>query len=144
MLHGTGTEIDREATKNPFSIVRDVRYRLLDDNTVADYGAGETIDMGSGGVSFSTGQQLKEGCFIELSINWPVLLDDICPMHLMVYGQVVRSCCSQATCTVDRYEFRTRARLTLARPNRVDAAFQRWVEGLRKVETKAHACGAVA
>ena len=127
-----------------FPIIRDVRYRLLDDDTLADYGAGETIDMGSGGISFSTGQQLKEGCYIELSINWPVLLDDICPMRLVVYGQVLRSDCSGTACTVDKYEFRTRARLTLARPNRSDAVFQRWAEGLRKVETKAHAYHAVA
>ena len=31
------------------------------------------------------------GMPVELSMSWPVLLNDICPMKLMIYGCVVRS-----------------------------------------------------
>ena len=123
--------------KSRFPIVRELRYKLLDNDIVAEYGNGETLDMGSGGIQFSTKQRLKEGCFVELSISWPVLLEDSCPMRLVVYGRVLRSTPSMAACTIDKYEFRTQARqVPVTRPERTDSIFQRWVEGFRRESSK--------
>ena len=131
--------------KSRFPITREVRYKLLDNDRVAEYGTGETIDIGSGGIAFTAKHRLKEGCFIELSVSWPVLLGDTCPMRLVVYGRVLRGSHSRVACTVDKYEFRTQARrLTVARPERSDSLFQRWVDTFRKDSMKARVCSVSA
>jgi hypothetical protein len=43
-------------------------------------------------------------------MNWPVLLNDSCPMKLMIYGCVVRSNDRGAAVAIERYEFRTQGR----------------------------------
>ena len=52
----------------------------------------ETIDIGSGGVGFTIGRQLEAGNFIQLSISWPVLLDETCLMRLIVSQSCSCSC----------------------------------------------------
>jgi hypothetical protein len=44
---------------------------------------------------------------VELSMNWPVLLNDSCPMKLMIYGCIIRSSEKGAAVAIERYEFRT-------------------------------------
>lgn len=124
--------------KSRFPIVRELRYKLLDEDTVAEMGIGNTIDISSAGISFRTNNhRVKVGCFIELSISWPVLLADTCPMRLVVYGRVLRSSQSETACSVDKYEFRTQSRqVPWVRPENPDSLFQRWVEGFRKEAMK--------
>jgi hypothetical protein len=93
--------------KARFRIRRELRYKLLEDNTS---GIGETIDMASGGVAIQIDHPLRAGTIIELAISWPVLLQDACPMRLIVFGRVVRNWGLKSACRVDRYEFRTQAR----------------------------------
>ena len=40
-------------------------------------------------------------------MSWPVLLNDSCPMKLMIYGCVIRSNEKGAAVAIERYEFRT-------------------------------------
>ena len=127
--------------KARFPMNRDVRYKVLEGDTIVEFGMGTTLDMGSGGVAFLTEHQLLVGSFIELSISWPVLLEDSCPMRLIVFGRVVRSSGRLTACTVDKYEFRTQARVVreLA-PVRNDSMLQRWADNIRKEGMKlAHA-----
>jgi len=53
---------------------------------------------------------LTSGMPVELSMTWPVLLNDSCPMKLMIYGCVVRSNERWAAVAIERYEFRTQGR----------------------------------
>lgn len=115
-----------------FPMCRELRYKLLMDGATAEVGAGETIDMGSGGVSFTVERSLPVGAFIELSISWPVLLDQTCPMRLNVFGRVIRNDSGKCACTIDKYEFRTQSRSFQAGPVRSDSMLQRWADGLRK------------
>jgi hypothetical protein len=93
--------------------------------------------MGSGGLAFTIDQELKPGAFIELSISWPVLLDDSCPMRFIVFGRVLRSVGRKSACTVDKYEFRTQARTFQTAPAvRNDSMLQRWAGGMRKENVK--------
>src|SRR5690349_19958764 len=78
-------------SKVRFPMRREMRYKLLKDGATSESGSGETIDIGSGGIGFSIGHDLPVGAFIELSISWPVLLDQSCPMRLNVFGRVVRN-----------------------------------------------------
>jgi hypothetical protein len=115
-----------------------LRYKLLEDNTIVASGVGETVDMSSSGVAFAIDLPLKPGAFLELSISWPVLLDQTCPMRLIVFGRVQRSSQTKTICTVDKYEFRTQARaFQAAVPVRSDSMLQRWADGIRREGLKA-------
>ena len=94
--------------------------------------------MASAGMAFLTEGQIAAGSFIELSISWPVLLEGSCPMRLIVFGRVVRGSGRKTACTVDKYEFRTQARV----PRQVvsirnDTMLQRWAGNIRKESVKA-------
>ena len=90
-----------------FGLRRELRYRLVEGRTVVAAGAGYTIDMGSGGVAFFTDKELRPGACVELSISWPALLDQTCPIRLNVVGRVLRGAGRSVVCTVDTHEFRT-------------------------------------
>ena len=104
---------DRERrTKRRFHIDQEVRYKMLYGQRIAETGVGRTMNISSGGVWFSTENMLTSGMPVELSMNWPVLLNDICPMKLMIYGCVVRSNEKGAAVAIERYEFRTQGSRT--------------------------------
>jgi hypothetical protein len=125
-----------------FSIERDLRYKVAQDGVVVAQGFGQTINMGSGGVAFAAGEPLTPGGFVELSISWPVLLDETCPMRFIVFGRIIRSAGTDAVCTIDKYEFRTQARtLQAAATVRTDAMLQRWADGARREAVKVSAAG---
>jgi hypothetical protein len=127
-------------SKLRFGMQREARYKLLEDDRIVASGSGNTINIGSGGVAFTAEHHLKPGAFIELSISWPVLLDETCPMRLIVYGRVLRSGSRKAVCTIDKYEFRTQARAFLtATAARSDSMLQRWAGGMRRETLKASA-----
>ena len=126
--------------KARFPINRELRYKVLEGDKIVEVGIGTTLDMGSGGMGFVGEHQILVGAFIELSISWPVLLEDSCPMRLIVFGRVVRSSGRQAACTVDKYEFRTQARAPQkVAPVRNDSMLQRWADNIRKESLKATA-----
>jgi|SRR5579863_10379460 len=124
--------------KTRFPINRELRYKVLEGDRIVEFGVGTTLDMASGGMSFMTENTLVSGSFIELSISWPVLLEDSCPMRLIVFGRVVRSKGRQTACKLDKYEFRTQARnVTPIAPVRNDSMLQRYAETIRKESMKA-------
>lgn len=99
---------DRERRiKRRFQIDQEVKYKMLYGQRIAETGTGRTLNISSGGVWFSTESMLTSGMPVELSMNWPVLLNDSCPMKLMIYGCVVRSNERGAAVAIERYEFRT-------------------------------------
>ena len=106
LIEQNGEQRDRR-TKRRFQIEQDVRYKMLYGQRIAETGTGKTINISSGGVCFSTESMLTPGMPIELSMNWPVLLNDSCPMKLMIYGCVIRTGDKGAAVAIERYEFRT-------------------------------------
>src|SRR5215471_10964346 len=96
-------------TKRRFTMQREIRYKMAEDGVVVSSGNGRTVNIGSGGVTFVVDDEVPRGAFVELSISWPVLLDESCPMRLIVFGRVLRSAGKRAVCTVDKYEFRTQS-----------------------------------
>ncbi len=94
-------------TKRRFQIDQEVRYKMLYGQRIAETGVGRTFNISSGGVWFTTENMLTSGMPVELSMTWPVLLNDSCPMKLMIYGCVVRSNDKGAAVAIERYEFRT-------------------------------------
>ena len=96
--------------KRRFRIEQDIRYKMLYGQRIAETGTGRTHNISSGGVWFTTESLLTTGMPVELSMTWPVLLNDSCPMKLMIYGCVVRSTDKGAAVAIERYEFRTQGR----------------------------------
>jgi hypothetical protein len=140
MMPEENRQIERRSKKR-FPIHRDLRYKLLEDDVVIESGMGETIDMASGGMAFQIEHPLKVGAFVELSISWPVLLDDSCAMRLIVFGRIVRAWGKKSACRLDKYEFRTQARaLQPVLAVRSDSMLQRFAGSARKETMKAAGC----
>jgi hypothetical protein len=116
-----------------FGIERELRYKQLEDDAIVVVGTGKTLDISSTGVAFIGDHNLTPGAFVELSVSWPVLLDDTCPMRLIIFGRVIRNSSHCTACSVDKYEFRTQARVTREAPTpiRNDAMLRRWAETMR-------------
>jgi hypothetical protein len=135
----TKKENDRRS-KSRFAMERDVRYKVAEDGVVVAAGSGQTINMCSGGVAIVAEQPLTAGGFVELSISWPVLLDETCPMRFIVFGRVLRCNGRRTVCSIDKYEFRTSGRtFQAAVTTRGDGMLHRWVEGVRKESLKVSA-----
>ena len=108
-------ERERRA-KRRFHIEQEVRYKMLYGQRLAETGSGRTINISSAGVWFTTETMLTPGMPVELSMNWPVLLNDSCAMKLMIYGCVIRSSERGAVVAIERYEFRTQGSRTFQQP----------------------------
>jgi hypothetical protein len=93
--------------KRRFPLEQDVKYKMLYGQRLAETGTGKTTNISSSGIWFSTESMLATGMPVELSMAWPVLLNDHCPMKLMIYGCVIRSNERGAAVAIERYEFRT-------------------------------------
>ena len=106
MLLGKYAGNERRSKKR-FQIEQEVKYKMLYGQRIAETGVGRTLNISSAGVWFSTENMLTSGMPVELSMSWPVLLNDSCPMKLMIYGCVVRSNERGAAVAIERYEFRT-------------------------------------
>lgn len=129
------TESIERRTKVRFPVQRELRYKLLEGETIIASGTGATCNVSSGGIAFTTDCSLAKGSFVELSISWPVLLDSGCPMRLIVFGKVVRTGLRRAVCTVEKYEFRTQARtVQFTAPARHDSMLQRWAKEYVKAQ----------
>src|SRR5215471_5179150 len=119
-------------TKFRFPIERELRYKMAEQGVVIATGSGKTSNMGSGGVAFTADQDLTAGALVELSVSWPALLNNQCPMRLIVFGRVLRCTGTKTVCTIDKYEFRTQARTIEHTAIRSDGMLQRWADGVRR------------
>ena len=98
---------DRRATSR-FPLISEVSYKYK-AGKVMGAGVGQCVNIGSGGVLFTTTGRLPIGRTVEVSLNWPALLDGSCPLKFIASGPVVRADEGSAAIRIDRYEFRTRA-----------------------------------
>lgn len=102
-----GGLVERRGTSR-FPLREEVRYKLVHGKVITA-GVGTTLNIGSGGLLFTTEHRLPLGRNIEISVNWPARLDGTCPLKFVATGRVVRSDDGQAAVRIDRYEFRTRS-----------------------------------
>ena len=104
---GAGDKADRRR-KTRFPVGEELRYRVMHKSSPLS-GTGKTLNFGSGGVLFTTDKELPLGRTVELSVNWPAMLDGTCPLKFVAVGRVVRAEAEIAAVRIERYEFRTRA-----------------------------------
>ncbi len=123
---------EERRSKYRFAIERELRFKVIERGNVVATGTGQTIDISSGGVAFQPVEPVTAGSLIELSISWPVLLDESCLMRLIVVGRVLRSG-RRCAASIDRYEFRTQGRsVQPSTLTRTDPLLRRWAESLEK------------
>ena len=73
-------------------------------------GQATTTDISSGGVFLKTEKILPVGKQIQVLIDWPALLDQRCPLRLVIVGKVLRSAEGGTAVGIIRYDFRIRPR----------------------------------
>jgi hypothetical protein len=91
-----------------FALREAVRYRVLHKTAIGAFGSGQTLNMSSGGILFTTQEGLPPGWLVELSVDWPAKLDGRCLLKLVALGRVVRAEPRCAAIEIEKYEFRTR------------------------------------
>ena len=95
----------RSHRRYPISLTAD--YRLLYRGRVDSLGSARTINMATGGVLLQANESLATGRQIELFINWPMKLEEMCPLKLVMRGRITRSDSHGVAVQMRQYEFRT-------------------------------------
>lgn len=85
----------------------ELKWKLIRRRRVLDAGIGYTLDLSSGGIMFDAGRTLPEGLNVELSLNWPVLLHNVAPMQLVIFGRIKRASGRHTAIQTVQHEFRT-------------------------------------
>ena len=132
-LQNANVPVERRAKKR-FVMEREIRYRVLEQDKIIATGSGKTLNLSSNGVAFVTENDLPPGSYIEVSIAWPALLENRCPLQLVGYGRVLRSSGRITATTLEQYEFRTMARIVPSSPwsARGDQKLRRWAEAVAR------------
>jgi hypothetical protein len=114
--------VSERRTHNRFPVQEEVAYRVIHTRSAPVSGVGETLNIGSGGVLFTTREKLELGRTVELAINWPAKLHGTCPLRFVAIGRVVRSEDGHAAIRIQSYEFKTRSTKSEAAPLRLQAS----------------------
>jgi hypothetical protein len=99
-------EVLERRSKVRFPLDLRVRYRSLARQAPA-VGTGVVTNMSRSGVLISSEDTMSMGSQVELSIEWPSLLDGRVPLQVVTTGRVVRCEASSFAVVLTRYQFRT-------------------------------------
>ena len=102
-----GPSLERRASVR-FALTLKVGFTAAKGRAHEKSGSGHTIDLSSSGLSFTTNVLLLPGQKLDVSIDWPVLLDGAIKLQLVMSGVVVRADTSVVALQIERHEFRTR------------------------------------
>ena len=88
-----------------------VRFRSISGASLFS-GAGRSVKVSSGGVlvvskDVVAQHEMSAGVWLEMSIEWPSLLDRRTPLQLFAVGRILRRGSSSFAATFERYQFRT-------------------------------------
>ena len=108
--------------KRRYPIALRFRYEVRQKKTLARTGLGTTIDISSGGMLLRCDDAIVVGSTLQLAIDWPFLLNQVCGLQLTVIGQVRRRDERGTAIQISRFEFRTCAASKLPAPDRTRVA----------------------
>ena len=94
----------RERIRFPLEL--QARYRTLDRQRHL-VGRGLVMNMSSAGILVAAAHEFRAGTGLEISIEWPFLLDGRIPLQLVALGKVVRSETASFALLLTRHQFRT-------------------------------------
>ena len=114
MEHRTERRVPTSTSPGPerrastrFALTLEVRYAIWGARGPVE-GSGRTIDLSGSGLSFTADRPLETRQQLDVSIDWPVLLDGGVKLQLIVSGVVVRTDGTATALQIRRPEFRTR------------------------------------
>ena len=108
----SGAAPDDRRLHRRYGICLEVRWKLTRRRRLLASGRGVTLNMSSRGVLLETDQPLPGAGMMELSISWPVLLNRVAVLQLVVAGQMVRHSGRRVAMRISHHEFRTLRRLS--------------------------------
>jgi hypothetical protein len=93
-----------------FPLVLPLKYKVISPKAEAMSGTGSTLVLSSTDIVFNADQSLGSGVRCEISIAWPVLLETVIGLQLVLQSVITRSVGQVVMARVSKYEFRTRGR----------------------------------
>ena len=105
LLQGLSSD-RRSSVRVPVDL--EVRYSVVGPRRPVENGSGRTIDMSSSGLTFTADRPLSIGDRLDMSIDWPVLLDGDVQLQIVASGVVVRTNGEVTAIRIERHDFRTR------------------------------------
>jgi hypothetical protein len=97
----------RASTRFPLTL--EVHYAVSGPCGVpVETGSGRTIDLSSSGLRFTADRPLLTGQTLDVSIDWPVLLNGVVQLQLVMLGVIVRTRGTTTAVKTQRYAFKTR------------------------------------
>jgi PilZ domain len=90
-----------------FPLTMDLRYTIPGCHGPAEMGSAHTVDVSSSGLSFTSDKPLLVGQRLEVSLDWPVLLDGYIKLQLVLSGVVVRRDGLMIALEIRQHDFRT-------------------------------------
>src|ERR1035438_4206198 len=87
-----------------YELALEMRFTYESD-CVSYYGSGVTRNLSRGGVSFYSETPPPEGSELVLHINWPFLLQNVCPLEVVIWGRALKSDRDSTTVAMRDYEF---------------------------------------
>jgi hypothetical protein len=100
VIHG-----DRRSDRR-YQYEMELRFSYRRGSTML-FGSGRTVDLSRGAVRFVADNPPPDGADVELRIAWPYLLQNVCPLELVVRGATVTAEGRGTVLTMSDYEFRT-------------------------------------
>ena len=96
---------DRRAHRR-YPIILEVEYKLLKLGRVIQVGSGRTQNISKGGIFFEADDTLHSSGRIELTLCWPMMLEGVFPMKLVIQGSIKRNDGKWIAISTKSHEFR--------------------------------------
>jgi hypothetical protein len=80
------------------------------------HGTGRTKDFSEKTICFESDQELPGGVQLELCIAWPVPMQGLFPLEMVVHGAIVRIQRGLAVLRLEKFEFRTQGASSFHEP----------------------------
>jgi len=102
--HEPPNAADRRSHRR-YPLVLEVQYKAF-RGRASRIGFGTTLNVSRRGVLFKAADSLTAGSAIELTMNWPFLLEGVCPLKLVKRGRVIRNDARGVAVRAKDHEFR--------------------------------------
>ena len=101
VIHG-----DRRVNRR-YDVELEFRFHYTLKEGSLRFGCGVTVELSRGGILFLTDDPPPAGTDVEAHIAWPFLLQDTCPLELVVRGCISSVSDRGTVMRLRSYEFRT-------------------------------------
>jgi len=98
--------------KRRYPLQLNIRFRSTHGKLLIA-GDGQTLNISSAGLLIASPQDVCKGLRLQLTVEWPWLLDHTTPLQLVAESRVVRANEAEFAVTLERYQFRTSRRHAL-------------------------------